>query len=251
MERNRVLWVVFSISLFLVVVLAAGLYFLRPEPAPGPLAAARGAPSPESFDVFEYVRGRSRLPLLEDRSGQPEDMVIIVGEPERPAAAEPRALLSPDAVPPKAAVGGEEGDPEVRVARDIVSPRVSPAPPPAPAPRVSGPATPVERPSPRPAPPPAPRPAPKPQPVRVSEYWIQVGSFSSRGRADELSLGLSERGLAPKVTTRLVGGTTHYRVRLGPYPNRAEAGKFLEWVRALDGLGGSYISMVAVQRPQR
>ena len=261
MERNRVLWVVFSISLFLVVVLAAGLYFLRPEPAAGPLAAARGAPSPESFDVFEYVRGRSRLPLLEDRAGQPEDMIIIVGEPERPPAAEPRAPLSPDAVPPKAAVGGEEGDPGVRVARDIVSPRVSPAlpaaPPPAPAPRVSGPAAPVERPSPRPAPPPAPRPTPRPapkpapQPVRVSEYWIQVGSFSSRGRADELSLGLSERGLAPKVTTRLVGGTTHYRVRLGPYPNRAEAGKFLEWVRALDGLGGSYISMVTVQRPQR
>ena len=30
MERNRVLWVIFSISLFLVVVLAGGLYLLRP-----------------------------------------------------------------------------------------------------------------------------------------------------------------------------------------------------------------------------
>ncbi len=30
MEKHRILWVIFSISLLLVVVLAGGLYFLRP-----------------------------------------------------------------------------------------------------------------------------------------------------------------------------------------------------------------------------
>ena len=65
MERNRVLWVIFSISLFLVVVLAGGLYLLRP--AAGPDAeVARGQTTPlRSFDAFEYVRGKSELPAVE------------------------------------------------------------------------------------------------------------------------------------------------------------------------------------------
>lgn len=256
MERNRVLWVIFSVSLFLVVVLAAGLYFLRPRSPEGPEAAVREAPAVESFDPFEYVRGRSGLPGLRERPAQgeeAEEMVIIVGEPEGPAGAEPL----------------EDG--EVPVARELVpgpgpGPGFAPGPAPAPAGAVSGtaaPARPVaappERPerasSPaaRPAPLPAPKPAPKPapQPVRVAEYWIQVGSFSSRSRADELRDSLVQRGLAPKVTTRVVAGATRFRVRLGPYANKPEAEKFLQWVKALEGMEGSYISMVTVQRPQR
>jgi cell division septation protein DedD len=252
MERNRVLWVIFSISLFLVVVLAAGLYFLRPTGPAGTPAAAREAPRGESFDAFEYVRGRSGLPGLREEGDRAEEMVIIVGEPAEPDGA-----------------GQSEVEGEVPVAREIVpAPSAGPArgaPTPAegtaaptpgvpaartPTARTPAAAGPVERP--RRQPTPAPRPAPKraPAPVRVTEYWIQVGSFSSRSRADELADSLSQRGLAPKVTTRLVSGATHYRVRIGPYPNRSEAGKFLEWVKALEGLEGSYISMVTVQRPK-
>jgi cell division protein FtsN len=238
MERNRVLWVIFSVSLFLVVVLAAGLYFLRPKPQAGAEAALRQTPSVESFDAFEYVRGRSGLPGLEEQAPQAEEMVIIVGDSGEPAGATPA------------------GEDEIPVAREIV-PSSSP-----PASQPSTGAAAVERPGreaaprARSVPPPAPRPAstprpkPLPQPVRVTEYWIQVGSFSSRSRADDLRESLEEKGLAPRITTRLVGGASHFRVRLGPYPNRAEADKFLEWVKALEGLQGSYVSMVTVQRPK-
>jgi hypothetical protein len=231
MERNRVLWVIFSISLFLVVVLAAGLYFLRPK-AGGPGVAAGQSPPLESFDAFEYVRGRSPLPGLRPESGQGEEGTIVVGEPGKGAAPGP---------------GGEEA-PGIPIPRELASPPTAPAP----SQRIAGTGTaPVQRARPQPAPKPAPRPVPKPRPeqVRVTEYWIQVGSFASRKHADELTRSLADHGLAPKVTTRLVGGATHYRVRLGPYPNRAEAGKFLEWVRDLEGLESSYISMVTVRRP--
>ena len=82
MERNRVLWVIFSISLFLVVVLAGGLYLLRPVPGDDAEVAA-GQTSPlRGFDAFEYVRGKSELPPLEEEPQEAEEMVIIVGERE-------------------------------------------------------------------------------------------------------------------------------------------------------------------------
>jgi cell division septation protein DedD len=243
MERNRVLWVIFSISLFLVVVLAAGLYFLRPRAAEGP-AAAGESPRVESFDAFEYVRGRSALPGLQPETQPGEEVTIVVGEPGAP----PSEAAGGEQVP---SAQGEEA-PGIPIPRELAPPVSPPAP--SPSQRVTGTAAPVERARPQPAPKTARRPAPKPAPqpaprqVRVTEYWIQVGSFESRKHADELSRSLAERGLAPKVTTRLVGGATHYRVRLGPYPNKAEAGKFLEWVRALEGLESSYISMVTLRR---
>jgi cell division septation protein DedD len=239
MERNRVLWVIFSICLFLVVVLAAGLYFLRPRTTVGPEVAARESPAIESFDAFEYVRGRTGLPGLQEEADRAEEMVVVVGEP--------------DQTPAEGAPGWEETT-GIPVPRELPgpSPAAGPSPAPAPSQRVAGTAAPVERPRPQPAPQRAPQPAPKPapQPIRVTEYWIQVGSFESRRLADELGRSLTERGLSPKITTRVVGGSTHYRVRLGPYPNKAEAGKFLNWIRVLEGLEGSYISMVTVRRPR-
>jgi cell division protein FtsN len=84
--------------------------------------------------------------------------------------------------------------------------------------------------------------------VRVTEYWIQAGSFSSAARADEVSRRLGEQGLAPRTTTRDLNGKTHFRVRVGPYTSRAEAEKFLGWIRELKGFETSYISMVASRR---
>jgi DedD protein len=84
--------------------------------------------------------------------------------------------------------------------------------------------------------------------VRVTEYWIQAGAFSSASRADEVSRHLEERGLAAHTSTRDLNGKTHFRVRVGPYVSKDEAEKFLSWIRELKGFESSYISMVASRR---
>ncbi|MBA7542158.1 hypothetical protein ES705_34477 [subsurface metagenome] len=63
MEKNRILWVMLSAALFLVVVLAGGLFFLKPQ-AEEEIAVSTGvAGVGRDFDVFEYVRGKSELPV--------------------------------------------------------------------------------------------------------------------------------------------------------------------------------------------
>jgi cell division protein FtsN len=260
MERNRVLWVIFSISLFLVVVLAGGLYLLRPV-TDKDAEVATGQTSPlRSFDAFEYVRGKSDLPPLEEETEEAEEMVIIVGEKEDSGEEEPEA-----APPlPEKALSPVKDQQQTGTTPRSVAPVARTATPPAATPRTRTPASsPVAR-TPTPvsrapaARTPATRtpsgraqvakPAPQPREVSVTEYWIQAGSYTSPSRAQEVVGVLEQQGLVSKITTRTLSDKTYYRVRIGPYMNKGEAEKFLEWVKAVKGFESSYISMVYAKR---
>jgi cell division protein FtsN len=267
MERNRVLWVIFSISLFLVVVLAGGLYLLRPA-AGSDAEVATGQTSPlRGFDAFEYVRGKSELPAVKEEPEEAEETVIIVGEREEEATEKPGAAVGPPekAVPPTSdskarGTAPSATAPTAAVTRPAGSSQPQPAAraPAARAPAASTPAAraPVARAPAARAPvarapvarAPAVKPAPQPREVTVSEYWIQAGSYTSSSRAQEIASVLEEQGLVSKITTRALSGKTYYRVRIGPYMSKEEAQKFLEWVKAVKGFESSYISMVYAKR---
>ena len=55
---------------------------------------------------------------------------------------------------------------------------------------------------------------------------------------------LAEAGLTARITTRAVGGEMFFRVRIGPFTNKGEADKFLSWIKRIEGLGSSYVSVV-------
>ncbi|UCF98261.1 MAG: SPOR domain-containing protein [Spirochaetaceae bacterium] len=237
MERNRVLWVIFSISLFLVVVLAGGLYLLRPVSEKDAGVAAGQTPPVRGFDAFEYVRGKSQLPELAEEPEEAEEMVIIVGEREETPPEQPTEVLEPPekAVQPTVDTRITQTRPAATaptVARPVARPTTTPR---AAAPAASRPTT-------------AQKPAPRPREVSVTEYWIQAGSYTSPSRAQEVTAALEDQGLVAKITTRAISGNTYYRVRIGPYLSKAEAEKFLEWVKAVKGFESSYISMVQAKR---
>ncbi|MCK5006836.1 MAG: SPOR domain-containing protein [Spirochaetales bacterium] len=227
MERNRVLWVIFSISLFLVVVLAGGLYLLRPVSKQDVRVTAEETPSIRGFDAFEYVRGKSELPGLTEEPEEAEEMVIIVGEREEAPTREPPVRAE-----------------ETKTAIPVPEKAIEPAPRVVSRPKTTRPAAtvPVTRPVRKPAPQPAPR------EVSVTEYWIQAGSYTSPSRAQEVAQALEDQGLISKITTRALSGKTYYRVRIGPYQSKLEAEKFLGWVKAVKGFESSYISMVYTKR---
>ncbi len=232
MERNRVLWVIFSISLFLVVVLAGGLYLLRPVSKQNAQVTAEEIPSIQGFDAFEYVRGKSELPGLTEEPEKPEEMVIVVGEKEE--APTEKAPAEEPPVRPE----------QTKAAIPVPEKAIEPAPRVVSRPQATRPATtaPVTGPVQKPAPQPAPR------EVSVTEYWIQAGSYTSSSRAQEIAQALEDQGLVSKITTRALSGKTYYRVRIGPYQSKSEAEKFLEWVKAVKGFESSYISMVYTKR---
>jgi len=210
MEKKNILLVIGSVTLFLIVVLAAGLWLFWPEPKPqsaSSSASVRPVGS-EGFDSFEYYRGRQDLPGLEEpKAGQPKDgpMTLSIGEtkPQSPAVsvetrpAAPTRQLAPAA--------------PAAVAKPVAAAPVRPT---------------------------------TPKLTRVSEFWIQAGSYKSRVGAEGLNRKLGELGLPGTITTRDIAGETYFRVRIGPYRNASDADKFLSTVKGVEGLRDSYVSRV-------
>jgi cell division protein FtsN len=59
---------------------------------------------------------------------------------------------------------------------------------------------------------------------------------------------LNEWTISGLITSIKKDDTTFYRLRVGPYTEKAEAEKFLDWIRDIEGFGTSYISLVYNQR---
>jgi hypothetical protein len=217
MEKKNILLVIGSVTLFLVVVLAAGLWLFWPESQGKGRTASVSVkpPGTEGFDTFEYYRGRQDLPGLADpKATPPKDgpLTLSIGEtaPQAPpVSVQPRPAAAPQQAAP--------ASPATAAGSPAVTARPASAAPPR---------------------------STTPKLARVTEYWIQAGSYKSRVGAEGLNKKLAEAGLPGTITTRDVSGETYFRVRIGPYKSQSEADKFLGTVRGLDGLASSFISVV-------
>lgn len=226
MEHSKVLIVIVSVSLFVAAVLGLGLVLFYPREAPQIAGSGGQAGSAGGFDAIEYLREPdAEAPALEteEADSDEDDVVIVYGETleERP---------DPDA----------EQTPAAEAER---APREQPQPRPQPQPELQQPEPEAETRAARPARA-APQRAPEPEvrEVEVTEYWIQVIATTSRDRVEMARRRLSEHELSGRITTTVVDGRTFYRLRVGPYTNKGEASKFLDWVNDIDGFEESYIS---------
>lgn len=235
MEQQKVLWIVFSVTLFLLVVVTVGfIWFLPPDTSP--LATGEGASKEEAridsqgsvYDPIEWVREQEEVPGLVEAPAEDgsDDIFIVYGESD---GSEEEARIASDTVSTKA------GDVETGIQEILVAtPRQErPA-------VVSAPMTTV-----RTTTPVAPA---TPKSVRVTQYWIQAGSYKSRSRAENASVMLSEKGWSARIISREVGAETYFRVRIGPYDNQGEAEKFLDWIKGIESFNSSYISQVYTTR---
>jgi len=245
MEKQKIFWVVLSVSVFVVIVLIVGVYLLRQKPTlatttpPGNINPITG-PGPQ---VFEYSQQNPAAGTgTEPKPGEPQTMHFYIGEGGSPQATAPQGTPPQPAQPQAPA-------PLTAPAAPSATSVTPPAQRPSPAASVQAP---PETPHPRTVvvPPrktqPAVRTAAKPRQVRPGvDYWIQTGSYRSQSKADELISQLADKGLSGKVFSYDAHDGTYYRVRIGPYTNHGEADKFLSIVKQIQGLETSYVSQVA------
>jgi cell division septation protein DedD len=215
MDRQKIFWVVLSVSVFVVVVLVVGVLLLRQKPVTE--AAAPGTVSPISdpgTQLYEYSRPATP-------GDGTETMHFVIGDSGEPGP----GPVSTDAGTTLPAV---KSDPVSAVPERVTAPAATTAP--------------VRKPQTTRAP--AAAAATRAGP----DYWIQTGSYKSQTRAEELATLLEGKGLAGRVFTYTSGAATYFRVRVGPFAHKGEAEKFLANVRQIQGLESSYISMVAAAR---
>jgi len=221
MEQNKLLWIVFSVSLFLLVVIGIGLIWLYPG-AEQPVTAEEESFSLEAgaeFDPIEWVRSEQEAPGLDELEAEEEggNFVVVYGESDEPGPEEVQLVEEQDEAVENLEYSARNTGAEKAAA--------------APENREPSPSKAVEA-------------APVTRTVNVKEYWIQTGSYTSRSRADSIKQQLDELGLSGRILSKDVEGTQYYRVRIGPYSQKAEADKFLTWVKQQEDFQSSYISEV-------
>ena len=222
MEQQKLLWIVFALATgFLVVVAAAFILFVPPVESS---VADQGiaAVDDDIFDVTEHLKnGDKPLALEPAEQSAEEETSFVIGVTED---AEPEIIQTE---PVNTEVGNTKP--------------VTPVPETPPALEVQE----IVR-APEPAPAPV-KPAP-PKKVRVTEYWIQAGSFTQRASAERARESLKEQEFDSVIFTRNINGTEYFRVRIGPYRYKAEAEKFLSYVKNISSFESSQIFEVYVEK---
>ena len=236
MEQQKVLWIIFSVTLLVLVIILA-IFWLLPDGAEILVTENNGQSNENTaffLDPTEFLQGSEEYPSLETdpEADTPETTDYIIGETEE--AGDAGNGSSPSVVEAESA-----GEVETYV-RQVVSSRsteVSTGSEPETAVSVAGngniqTSTVVK----------------EPEKVRVLEYWIQVGSYTSKFRSEQSKSALEEKGIYCRITSKSIDGKDYFRVRTGPYTNSNEADKFLSLVKNVSGFEGSYISEVYVER---
>jgi DedD protein len=233
MENSKTLIVIVSVSLFVAAVLGLGLVLFYPREAPQVAGGGVHSGSAGGFDAIEYLRDpdaeRPSLETTEEDEGTEEDgdVVIVYGETVEERPDEERAAEEGRGTAPERA-----GEAETAPAERAPAAEAERSAERVPEPETVQPAR------------TAPRRAPEPptREVQVTEYWIQVIATTSRDRVHMARQRLREHELSGRITTKVVDGRTFYRLRVGPYTNKNEAAKFLDWVNDIEGFADSYIS---------
>jgi cell division protein FtsN len=236
MEKQKVFWVVLSVSVFVVVVLLVGVLLLRQHPSSSPRTAVSPA-SDTGSQIYEYQReapqtSAGSAPLAGNPpSGDQQTMHFYIGEgggqpPQSSNSSAPVGGVTNSAMPPasgsakaSATAVPLSGAPEARSqSTHVFKPQSS-------------------------------RPSVHARTQRkAADYWIQTGSYKSQTKAEDLVALLQGKGLGSRVFSYSTNGDTFYRVRVGPYSNKGEADKFLALVKQVQGLESSYISMIPVAK---
>ena len=213
MEDNpmKTLWVLLSALGLLIVVGVAGFFFFSPDKQSGELKPVLAATTPLTVETPEEFD-----PIEWARQSE-----------EYPELAEEEGSDDSFIVE---LVTEDEAEPaveEVKPMETAVLPVQTPAP-----------VKPVE-------------PAPVYMDVKVTVFWIQVGSYATMTKAESVSTYLQDKGLNSTIQVKAIDGATRYRVRIGAFNSKAEADKFNSQVQSLDGFEQSYVVQSSMTKQVR
>ena len=73
-------------------------------------------------------------------------------------------------------------------------------------------------------------------------YWVQVGSYATTDAAEKTKKDLAARGYTSSIQSITANGKTYHRVKIGPYASRTDVDTLLPKIKALPGMGDSFIT---------
>lgn len=240
-NSKKLLWLAAAVSLFVLVVVGAAFLLFSPgksvEEVPFDLT---GKAEPRQDSPQDFLADAPTDPST-TKTTSGGDIIIVYGndpsgqssapvEQAKPATTTIYVTPSPTPSAPSAAT------PSAIPAAPVETPKAV-----QPKPVQKAPSTPAVKPTATTIAKAPAKAAPAAQPS-TGEYWIQAGSFSVKTNADSLKSAFTEKSLPAVITVKDIDGKSRYNVRVGPYPTRAEAGKWLSAAKSVKGAEQAWIT---------
>ena len=222
MEQQKLLWTILAVGILVLILLGAGMFFFLPSDSIG-LA--------QNGKTTEWSKAASPAPAAEQKAPEPK------------ATAAPKTAQTPTPT----------AKPEVK--KTPVQTPQTPAAKPAPQAKPTQPSQPAQTKPATPAPKATPAPATKPAPTTQQQtkpaatttaakgsFWVQVGSYATKDAAEKTKQDLTAKGYTSSIQSITANGKTYHRVKIGPYATRAEVDSLLPKIKAIPGMGDSFIT---------
>ncbi len=229
MEQQKLLWTILSVGILVLIILGAGMFFFLPSDSTG--LAQNGkttewskAASPAPEQKAPDVKKTPVQPAAPTPAPKPEIKKTPVQTAQTPAPApKPEVKKTP-----------------VQPAAPTPAPKATPAPTTKPATTAQQTTKPAQTQAAKPAQTQQAKPAAAT--TAKGSYWVQVGSYATTDAAEKTKKDLAAKGYTSSIQSITANGKTYHRVKIGPYASRADVDTLLPKIKALPGMGDSFIT---------
>ena len=229
MEQQKLLWTILSVGILVLILLGAGMFFFLPTDSTGLAQNGKttewskaAAPAPEQ--KAPEIKKTPVQPAAPAQTPAPAPKPEVKKTPVQPAAPAPAPKATPaPATKPAQTTQQTQTKPATTTAQ---------AAKPAPAPQ-------AQKPAPAQTAKPA---APVAANTANGSYWVQVGSYATTDAAEKTKKDLAAKGYTSSIQSITANGKTYHRVKVGPYASKTEVDSILPKIKALPGMGDSFIT---------
>lgn len=230
MEQQKLLWTILSVGILVLIILGAGMFFFLPSDSTGLAQNGKttewskaAAPTPEQ--KAPDVKKTPVQPAAPAQTPAPAPKPEVKKTPVQPAVPTPAPKATPAPATKPAAT---------------TTPKATPAPTTKPATTAQQTTKPAQTQAAKPAQTQQAKPAAAT--TAKGSYWVQVGSYATTDAAEKTKKDLAAKGYTSSIQSITANGKTYHRVKIGPYANRADVDTLLPKIKALPGMGDSFIT---------
>lgn len=230
MEQQKLLWTILSVGILVLIILGAGMFFFLPSDSTGLAQNGKttewskaAAPAPEQ--KAPDVKKTPVQPAAPAQTPAPAPKPEVKKTPVQPAAPTPTPKATPAPATKPAATA---------------TPKATPAPTTKPATTAQQTTKPAQTQAAKPAQTQQAKPAAAT--TAKGSYWVQVGSYATTDAAEKTKKDLAAKGYTSSIQSITANGKTYHRVKIGPYASRADVDTLLPKIKALPGMGDSFIT---------
>ena len=235
MEQQKLLWTILSVGILILILLGAGMFFFLPSDSTG--LAQNGKTTEWS---------KAAAPAPEQKAPDTKATPAAPSKPEiKKTPIQTAQTPAPAAKPEVKKTPVQPSTPAPTKQAQTPAPKATPAPATKPAPAATQQTKPAASTQPAAKPAQTQTQAAKPAATATAakgSYWVQVGSYATMDAAEKTKKELSAKGYTSSIQSITANGKTYHRVKIGPYTSRADVDTLLPKIKALPGMGDSFIT---------